>query len=50
LARSGIVSSSEADIAPAFLRAEGEQVMAVLVEGDPITLNFGGFIIDVSGT
>lgn len=38
--------TSEADIASAFSRADEEQVMAVLVEGDPITLSFSASIVD----
>jgi putative ABC transport system substrate-binding protein len=38
--------TSEADIASAFSRIDEEQAMAVLVEGDPITLNFSGAIAD----
>lgn len=38
--------TSGADIASAFSRVDEEPVMAVLVESDPITLNFSGSIID----
>lgn len=38
--------ASGADIAPAFSRIDEERAMAVLVEGDPITLNFSGSIAD----
>lgn len=38
--------TSAADIASAFSRADEEQVTAVLVEGDPITLSFSASIVD----
>jgi putative ABC transport system substrate-binding protein len=38
--------TSGADIASVLSRVDEEQVMAVLVEGDPIILNFSGSIID----
>ncbi|MCW5701782.1 MAG: ABC transporter substrate-binding protein [Bradyrhizobium sp.] len=38
--------ASEADIASVFSRADEEQVMAVLVEGDAITLSFSASIVD----
>jgi len=38
--------TSEADIAAAFARAEKEQVTAVLVEADPLTLRFNVSIVD----
>jgi putative ABC transport system substrate-binding protein len=38
--------ATDADIAPAFARADKEQVTAVLVEADPITLRFSAYIID----
>jgi putative ABC transport system substrate-binding protein len=38
--------TSGADIASAFSRGDEQQARAVLVEGDPITLNFSGSIID----
>ena len=38
--------TSEADIAAAFTRADEEQVTAVLVEADPLTLRFSGTIVD----
>ena len=37
---------SNADIDTAFLRAEQERVTAVLVEADPLTLQFSGTIVD----
>ncbi|MFZ0524583.1 MAG: ABC transporter substrate-binding protein [Xanthobacteraceae bacterium] len=38
--------TSETDIAAAFARAEKEQVTAVLVEADPLTLRFNVSIVD----
>jgi putative ABC transport system substrate-binding protein len=38
--------TSEADIAAAFTRADEEQVTAVLVESDPLTLRFSRTIVD----
>ena len=38
--------TSEADIAPAFARAEEERATAVLVEADPLTLRLSGSIVD----
>jgi putative ABC transport system substrate-binding protein len=38
--------ASEADIAAAFARAQKEQVTAVLVEADPLTLRFNVSIVD----
>jgi putative tryptophan/tyrosine transport system substrate-binding protein len=38
--------TSEADIAAAFALADGEQVTAVLVETDPLTLRFSVTIVD----
>jgi ABC-type uncharacterized transport system substrate-binding protein len=38
--------TSEADIAPAFVRADEEQVTGVLVEADPLTLRFSGAIVN----
>jgi putative ABC transport system substrate-binding protein len=38
--------TSEADIAPAFVRADEERVTAVLVEADPLTLRASGTIVD----
>ena len=37
--------SSEADVPVAFARADEEQVTAVLVEADPLTLRFSGAIV-----
>jgi putative ABC transport system substrate-binding protein len=38
--------TSEADVAAAFARADEEQVTAVLVEADPLTLRFSGTIVN----
>jgi ABC-type uncharacterized transport system substrate-binding protein len=38
--------TSEADIAAAFVRADEKKVTAVLVETDPLTVRFGGTIVN----